>query len=221
MLRPLPGIVLAALIVPGLASAAKEEKKEKSAPAKAIRVAILPFVNASQEIGATKMMEDVMRDEMKRIEKSRAVFLMPADAERILSQRGHMDKVYRITDRWEKFGTLDSTAVTGLDSVLQVDAILCVAVREWENHRVPVVGAGQSSTTVALSFALYEIGTMARLWMKEPREQRFSEELDASSTAVNYDDTGVIQSRTANDPPRYEAVAGNLVREAFKKFPQK
>jgi hypothetical protein len=38
---------------------------------------------------------------------------------------------------------------------------------------------------------------------------------------VNYDETGFIQNRRASDPPRYEAVAADLIRDAFKKFPQK
>ena len=69
-----------------------------------------------------------------------------------------------------------------------VDAILLVKISEWENHRVPVVGAG--SPTRPATFALYDPKTKALLWIKKPREQRFAAELDASSANVNYDETG-------------------------------
>jgi hypothetical protein len=38
---------------------------------------------------------------------------------------------------------------------------------------------------------------------------------------VGYDETGRIQTPGANEPPRVEAVASDLVREALKKFPNK
>jgi hypothetical protein len=38
---------------------------------------------------------------------------------------------------------------------------------------------------------------------------------------VAYDATGFIQNKRASDPPRYEDVASDLVRDAFRKFPGK
>ncbi|HEX7076873.1 MAG TPA: hypothetical protein VF363_00465 [Candidatus Eisenbacteria bacterium] len=215
--RAILAMAVLAFFLPSFALAAKNDDSGKGG--KPLRVAILPFVNSTQEIGATKMMDDVMRDQLKEV--SRAIFLMPGDVERILSGLDQLGKVDLITDRWAKYRTLDSTAVTGLDSLLTVDAILCVKISEWENHRVPVVGMGQSSATVGLSFALYDIATKKLLWSKDPREQRFGAELDPATGSANYDETGVIQRKSDNQPPRYEAVAGDLVRDAFKKFPQK
>ena len=43
----------------------------------------------------------------------------------------------------------------------------------------------------------------------------------AASGSVSYDDIGFIQNKRANDLPRYEEVATDLVRDAFKKFPAK
>jgi len=165
-------------------------------------------------------MEDIMRDQLKKVDASRATFLQPGDVERLLSDRDALARIDIINDRWTKDGSIDSTAIGGLDSLLAVDAILLVKIREWENRRVPVVGAGQSHATVALSFALFDPRTRKLLWSKSPREQRFSAELDASSANVNYDETGVIQRKSDNAPPRFEAVAGDLVRDAFKKFPR-
>jgi hypothetical protein len=74
---------------------------------------------------------------------------------------------------------------------------------------------------VGLSFACYDVRSMKQIWKKDPREQRFGQEIDPTSGSVNYDETGFIQNKRATDPPRYEAVASDLVRDAFKKFPEK
>ena len=132
-----------------------------------------------------------------------------------------LDRAYVITERWGKSSTLDSTAVGGLDSLLLVDDVLCVRISDWESHVVHQIGAGQSNTTVGLSLALYDIRSKRLVWSRSPREQRFSQELDASSGAVSYDETGDIQNQSAIAAPRYQDVAGDLVRNAFKKFPQK
>lgn len=190
-------------------------------PPKSIRVAILPIGNSSPDLGAAKIMGDILREQMKRVPPERATFLLPQDSERILTERNELNRAYLLTERWAKYGTLDSTAVAGLDSLLTVDAILFVRVDEWENHRVPVVGAGQSHAIVGLSFACYDIRSKKRVWAKNPREQRFGQEIDPSSGSVNYDATGFIQNKRANDPPRNADVASDLVRDAFKKFPAK
>lgn len=217
--RPL--VALAALTLLCLASLGAKKEEAKAEPPKAIRVAILPIVNGSPELGATKIMEDILRDQLKAMPAERARFLYPNDTERILTARDAADRLEIINDRWSKYGTLDSTAVDGLDSLIQVDAILCVKVSEWENLRVNVVGRGESHTTVGLQFTLFDIVTRKKTWSKDPREQRFAQEVDISSGTVNYDETGYIQSRNVTDPPRYEDVANDLVRSAFKKFPQK
>ena len=203
----------------GAKSGKKGEPVEQ--PAKSIRVAIMPIVNGSAEVSATKIMEDVLRDRLQEIPPERATFLQPTDTDRILSARNALSRAYAINDRWAKYGTIDSTSIAGNDSLLMVDAILCVKVSEWENVRVTVIGRGESNTTVGFQFALFDVKTMKRLWIKEPREQRFARELDITSGSVTYDETGYIQSRQTTDPPRYEDLASDLVRMAFKKFPQK
>ncbi len=192
-----------------------------AAPAKSIRVAVLPIENSSPDLGAAKIMGDILREQLKRVPPTTATFLLPQDSERILSSRNELNRAYLLNERWSKLGTLDSTAIGGLDSLLMVDAILFVKVNEWENHRVPVVGAGESHAIVGLSFACYDIRSKKRIWAKAPREQRFGQEIDPSSGSVSYDATGFIQNKRANDPPRYEDVASDLVRDAFKKFPTK
>lgn len=217
----LTAAVLASAVSWSLASAARSDDNEKAAPPpKSIRVAVLPVVNASQDLSATKIMGDILRESLQSVPAERATFLLPQDSERILTGHNELDRAYRLTERWAKFGKLDSTAIAGLDSLLQVDAILLVRVGEWENHRVPVVGAGSSHTTIGLSFACFDVRTMKSVWTKEPREQRFGQEIDPSSN-ISYDDLGHIQSKHANDPPRYEDVALDLVRSAFKRFPAK
>ncbi len=203
---------------------AKEEKKDERnepPPERPIRVAVMPIVNGSPEIGASKIMEDVLRDQLKEIPAEQATFLKSTDTERLLTDRNAIDRAYRLNDRWSKYGTLDTTAVAGLDSILMVDAILCVRVAEWENVRVNVVGRGESNTTVGLQFALYDLKSLKKTWSKDPREQRFAQEVDPTSGSVTYDETGYIQSRGATDPPRFQDVASDLVRTAFKKFPRK
>lgn len=215
LLHPALPVALFLLAIPGFASA----KDEKPA-APSLRVAVMPYVNATEEVGAARIMEDVLKHELKKVDAKRATFIWPGDVERLLSDADQVARIDQLNDRYSKFSALDSTAVAGLDAVLMVDAILLVKISEWENHRVPVVGAGQSHATVGLSFALYDPKTKALLWSKKAREQRFSAELDASSANVNYDETGVIQRKADNAPPRYEAVAADLVRDAFKKFPR-
>lgn len=221
-LRSALAIALCGALLPVLAQAKDEKAADKGAPAagKSITVAIFPYVNSTEEIGATKMMEDVLRNQLKTIDKGRAIFLMPSEVEQRLTDHDQMARIDRINDRWGRVGSIDSTALADLDSLLMVDAVLLVKIREWENHRVPVVGAGQSHTTIALQFALYDPKTRTLIWSKSPHEQRFAAEMDASSANINYDETGVIQRKSDNAPPRYEAVANDLVREAFKKFPR-
>ena len=214
-------LAFTALSVLLLASvAAKEEKKAPAAP-RPIRVAVMPFVNGSAEIGAAKIMEDILREQLKDVPAERATFFLSTDTERQLSNRNALDRATAVNDRWSKYGTIDTTAVSGLDSLLLVDAILCVKIVEWENVRVNVVGRGESNSTVGLQFALYDLKSLKRTWYKDPREQRFAKEVDPSSGSVTYDETGYIQSRAVTDPPRLEDVAGDLVRTAFKKFPNK
>jgi hypothetical protein len=186
-----------------------------------IRVAILPIVNSTQELGASKILDDILREQLAEVPKSRATFLYPFDTEQILTSRNQLNRAYMLTERWSKHGTLDSTAVAGLDSLMMVDAVLLVKINEWENHRVPIIGAGSSHTTIGFSLASYDVRTKKRIWKKDPREQRFGQDIDPTSGTVNYDETGFIQNRRASDPPRYEAVAADLIRDAFKKFPQK
>ena len=200
---------------------AKEEKKDEKASERPIRVAVMPIVNDSPDAGAAKIMGDILRDQLKEVPEERATFLLSSDTERLLQDRNQLQRAYALNDRWSKYGTLDTTAVAGLDSLLTVDAILCVRVGEWENVRVSVVGRGESNTTVGLQFALYDLKSLKKTWSKETREQRFAHEVDPSSGSVTYDETGYIQSRGTTDPPRYEAVASDLVRGAFKKFPRK
>jgi hypothetical protein len=196
--------------------------EDSPAPAsRPLRVAVLPVENSSPDLGAAKIMGDILREQLKRVPADKATFLLPVDTERILTSRNELNRAYLLNERWAKYGTLDSTAVAGLDSLLMVDAILFVKVSEWENHRVPVVGAGESHALVGLSFACYDVRTKKKVWAKAPREQRFGQEIDPSSGSVSYDATGFIQNKRANDPPRYEDVATDLVRDAFKKFPAK
>lgn len=211
-----------ALVATSIAAKSEKKKEEPAAqPAKSIRVAIMPIVNGSAEVSAAKIMEDVLRDQLKEFPPERATFLQPTDTDRILSARDALARAYAINDRWSKYGTMDSTAIAWIDSLLMVDAILCVKVAEWENLRVTVIGRGESNTTVGFQFALFDVNSKKRLWYKDPREQRFAQEVDISSGSVNYDETGFIQSRQTTDPPRYEDLASDLVRMAFKKFPQK
>ncbi len=211
------GVLGSALLAPA-PSYAKADAKSRRAP---MRIAILPIINSSPELSATKIMDDVLREQLEEVPKERSVFLYPFDTEQILTSRNELDRAYRLNEQWAKYGTIDSTAMAGLDSILVVDAILFARVNEWENHRVPVIGAGSSHTTVGFSFACYDIRSMKRIWRKNPREQRFGQEIDPTSGTVNYDETGFIQNRRASDPPRYETVAADLVRDAFKKFPEK
>ena len=210
--RPLA--VLALLLVVAVAPAhAKDEQ------AKSLRVAIMPILNSSPEVGAPKIMLDILRDRLKEVPADRATFLYPPDTERLLLDRDATERGDVILNTWSDYGRLDSTAI-GIDSILTVDALLFVKVAEWENTRVNTIGRGESNTTVGLQFALFDLQTLKKTWWRDPREQRFAQEIDVSSGTVNYDETGYIQSRNVTDPPRYEDVAADLVRNAFKNFPQ-
>jgi hypothetical protein len=203
--------------------AAKEPaiKLDQPASTKGLRVAVLPVVNGSGDADADKIMEDVLREQLQLVDRSRAIFLLPGDVERVLTDSNALDRALRVTERWAKVGSLDSTAVRGLDSLLVADAVLCVKVTEWETKRVHNIGEGQSSTTIGIHFALFSIRDKKQLWTKQVREQRLSRELDLSSGTIGYDDTGRIQTANATEPPRVQDVASDLVRDALKKFPNK
>ena len=200
-----------------------EVKLEPAPPVapKGLRVAVLPVVNGSGEEDATLIMEDVLRDEFKQVDPARAIFLMPQDVERVLDDVHADDRASRLTERWSRNGTLDSTAIAGLDSLLVADAVMLIQVSEWETKRAHNISEGQSSTTISIHFALYRIRDKKKIWSKEEREQRFAREMDISSATVGYDETGRVQTPNANEPPRVHEVATDLVRDALKKFPIK
>lgn len=206
--------ILAFLLVAVAPAEAKDEK------GKGLRVAIMPILNSSPDVGAPKIMLDILRDQLKTVPAERATFLYPPDTERLLSDREATERGDVLLNTWSDYGTLDSTAAAGLDEIVTADALLFVKVAEWENTRVNTIGRGESHTTVGLQFALFDLKTGKKIWWREPREQRFAQEIDVSSGTVNYDETGYIQSRNVTDPPRYEDVADDLIRNAFKKFPQ-
>ena len=204
--------VLTFLLVAVAPAQAKDEK--------GLRVAIMPILNSSPDVGAPKIMLDLLRDYLKSMPAERATFLYPPDTERLLADRDATERGDVLLNTWSDNGTLDSTAAAGLDEVVTADALLFVKVSEWENTRVNTIGRGESHTTVGLQFALFDLKTGKKTWWRDPREQRFAQEIDVSSGTVSYDETGYIQSRNVTDPPRYEDVADDLVRNAFKKFPQ-
>ena len=217
--------ILLLFLVPGALTAlaadtAPEAKLDLPATTKGLRVAVFPVVNATEEHDADKIMEDILREQFGEVDKDRAVFLMPADVERVLSD-ANTDRADRLTTRWSRNGTLDSTAVVGLDSLLVADAVLLIKVSEWETKRAHNVGEGQSSTTIGLHMALYRIRDKKKIWSKDPREQKLARELDLTNSTVGWDETGRIQTPRANEPPRVDEVATDLVREALKKFPDK
>jgi hypothetical protein len=210
-----------ALATASAADKAPEVKLELPAASKGLRVAVLPVVNGTSDADADKIMGDILRERFKDVAKEKAVFLMPGDVERILDDTNTLDRASRVMERWSKYGLLDSTSVAGLDSVLVADAVMMIKISEWETKRVHNVGEGQSSTTIGLHFALFGIRDKKKLWSKDIREQRLARELDLTNSTVGYDGTGRIQTPGANDPPRVEEVASDLVRDALKKFPNK
>lgn len=217
-------ILIAAGGVP-TAGAAKAPEIKLDAPAaaaaKGLRVAVLPVVNGTAEVDADKIMEDVLRERFNDFDHSKAVFLMPADVERVLSDANAVDRALSITDRWSRNGTLDSTSIGGLDSLLIADAVLCIKISEWETKRAHNIGEGQSSTTIGFHFTLYGIRDRKKIWSKEVREQRLAREIDLTNSTVGYDETGRIQTANANEPPRVHDVASDLIRDALKNFPKK
>jgi hypothetical protein len=218
-LLPVLVLSLAALAPPSLASAKVREAKP-AAPAKSIRVAVMPLMNRSQEALADQVVNAVLKEQLREFDAARASFLLAPDVERILGARGEYRRAVAIAERWGRDGTVDSAAVAAIDSVLGVDAVLCVAISDWEVKRITVINAGQSSTTIGLRFALFDVHGGKLLWKKEPREERQAEEFDISSGSVSFDETGTIQSRRTNEPPRAKEVAEDLVKSAFKKFPR-
>ncbi len=218
---PLPALTLCALLLMLPAVLVAKDKKDDKAPAgPSLRVAVFTPLNSSEEQGAGRVLEDLLKDNLKKVEAARATFIYPSDVERALTDHDQVFRIDQLSERWARNGQIDSTAIAGLDTLLMVDAILVTQIREWENHRSVVVGTGPSHTTVSLSFALLDPRTKKVLWTKSPREQRFASELDAASSNAQYDETGVIQRKSDNAPPRYEVVANDLVRDAFKKFPR-
>jgi hypothetical protein len=163
----------------------------------------------------------VLRERFRELDPKKAMFLLPGDVERVLADADALDRAWRVSDRWARTGTLDSTAINGLDALLIADAVMCVKVSEWETKRYHNIGEGQSYTTVGLQFVLYNIRDKKKIWSKAVREQRLARELDLSSATIGYDETGRIQTAKANDPPRIAEVASDLVRDALKKFPTK
>lgn len=210
-----PFLVLA---LPG-ASWAKD-KKESALPEKPLRVAIMPIMNVTVEPLADEIVSQALRAQLSELDPARSTFLFPSDVQRVLSAHNEFQRAFAIAERWSKDGTLDSTAVEGLDTLLTVDAVLCARTSEWEVNHITVINAGQSYTTIGLQFALFDARTKKLLWKKDERLQRFAPEYDVSSGTVSYDATGTIRSRTTNEPPRPKDVANDLIRSAFKKFPK-
>lgn len=223
MMRPVRTAILAALaaalLTPGPALA-KDKDEAPPVPSKPIRVAVLPLMNTTAEVLANQTVHEALQEQLKALSGGAATFILPEDTDRILNSQNAYDRGFRIAEKWSKYAKLDSSAIQGLDSVLVADAVLCVKISEWEINRVQQMGAGPSTTTVGLSFALYDIRSKNLIWKKDVREQRQAPEYDPSSGQISYDGTGTIQTRSANEPPRPKSVAGDLIKAAFKKFPR-
>lgn len=218
-------LVLAVLLLGGFVPARAEKKPEVKldAPAatKGLRVAAFPVVNGTAEVTADKIMEDILREAFKEVDRSRAMFLMPSDVEQVLGDADALDRGWKLTDRWSRSGALDSTAIAGMDSLLLADAVLLIKISEWETKRAHNINEGQSSTSIGLHLALFRIQDRKKLWSKDVREQRLAREIDLTSSTVGYDETGRIMTPKSNDPPRVHDVASDLIRDALKKFPNK
>ena len=215
-------LFLLLLLLPAVlvAPTSAKDKKDEAPAGPSLRVAVMPPLNSTEEQGADRILEDIMKDQLKKIEATRATFIFPSDVERSLTDHDQVFRIDQLNEKWSTRSQVDSTAIAGLDTLLMVDAILVCEIKEWENHRATVVGTGASHTTVSLSFALLDPRTKKVLWTKAPREQRFAAEIDGASSTAQYDATGVIQRKSDNAPPRYEVVANDLTRDAFKKFPR-
>jgi len=223
MMKPLWSLALILALVlgaPSGAAAAKAPEEKPVARPKALRVAVMPLINRTQEPLADQVVSQVLKEQLAEFDVKRASILLVADVERILGAHDAFHHAYRLAERWALAGTPDSAAIAAIDTVLDVDALLCVKIAEWDVKRINVINAGQSSTTIGLEFALFDIHTGKLLWRKTQREERFAEEVDIMSGSVTYDETGTFQSRRTNEPPRPKDVAENLVKLAFKKFPQ-
>jgi hypothetical protein len=218
--RTLALAVLLAVCLPAPAVPAKEKEEKPAEPVKTIRVAVMPLMNRTQEALADQVVNEALREQLKEFDAARALFLLPNDVERVLAAHNAYPRAGRIADRWSRDGKLDSTAVAGLDTLLSVDAVLCVKVSDWEMKRVTVINAGQSYTTVGLEFALFDVREKKLIWKKSGREQRYADEYDVTSGAVSYDETGTIQSRRTNEPPRPKDVTVDIIKSAFRKFPR-
>ena len=223
MMKPVRTAILAALaaalLVPG-AAPAKDKDEAAPPPSKPIRVAVLPLMNNTPEALANQVVHEALQEQLKDLSGGAATFILPEDTDRILNSQSAYDRGFRIAEKWSKDAKLDSSAIQGLDSVLIADAVLCVKISEWEINRVTQLGAGPSTTTVGLAFALYDIRSKKLIWSKNVREQREAPEYDASSGQISYDGSGQIQTRSATEPPRPKSVAGDLIKAAFKKFPR-
>ena len=218
--RTLAMALLLAACLPLSAAPAKEKEEKPAEPVKIIRVAVMPLMNRTQEALADQVVNEALREQLKEFDAAKAIFLLPNDVERVLATQNAYPRAGRIAERWSRDGKLDSTAVAGLDSLLGVDAVLCVKVFDWEMKRITVINAGQSYTTVGLEFALFDVREKQLLWKKAAREQRYADEYDITSGAVSYDETGTIQSRRTNEPPRPKDVTVDLIKSAFRKFPR-
>jgi hypothetical protein len=205
------------LALPG-ASRAKD-REEPTLPRTPLRVAVMPIMNVTQEPLADQIVNQALQAQLSELDSARGTFLFSSDVQRVLSAHNQYYRAFAIAERWSKDGTLDSTAVDGIDTLLTVDAVLCARTTEWEVKHITVINAGQSYTTIGIQFALFDARTKNLLWKKDARLQRLAPEYDVSSGTVSYDATGTIRSRTTNEPPRPKDVANDLIRSAFKKFP--
>jgi hypothetical protein len=218
-----PSAILTLLLLSGAAFGkdAPGDKAPAGGSGKPLRVAILPVVNRSAESLAPETINQALVEKVKELPAAKGTFILPDDVMRILNQRGESDRAQRIVERWSKDGALDSTAIAGLDSLLVADAVLCVKISEFEVKRVTNISAGESYTTIGLQWALFDIASKKAIWTKDVREQRSAPALEGSVGSIGYDETGNIETRTANQPPRAKDVAGDLIRSAFKNFPKK
>jgi hypothetical protein len=209
---------LALLIQPSPATA--KEPQPKDLPAEPLRVAVMPLVNRTQETLADQVVNAVLKEQLSEFDEKRATFLLSTDVERILGAHDAYGRAIAVAERWARGSIPDSAAIPGLDTLLHADAVLMVAITDWETKRIAVINAGQSSTTIGLRFQLYDIRTRKSLWKKEVREERLADEYDISSGSTVFDETGTIRSRGTNEPPRPKDVTEDLVKSALRRFPR-
>jgi hypothetical protein len=215
-LRPLPGLVLAAVLWAGVAAGA-EKIKVQLAPNLAAynvdKVAILGLANTSGDTEAEKMASHLRQ----AIYGTNKFHFSNAEQFALDAKRTGVQTEYdRLRNTWLKKRIMEPAIVKKVLDATHYDAVVGVEVSRWEKRTIDPMQEGTSDTIVGLLVRMVAAdGTI--LWSAS--ETRTAESEPYLPNLKSTEGGQAVATGNVPQPPDINKVAGDLARDVVATMP--